>query len=77
MHSPVLQDRNITSNYGRNAAFEFFAETFSDVYTHGKGAKKASIATVQEYEKRQKKLQADRWKYRQSGGFMRMFRKKV
>ncbi|MBQ6517240.1 MAG: hypothetical protein IJI14_00885 [Anaerolineaceae bacterium] len=54
-----------------------FAETFGDVYTHGKQAKQFSIATVKEYEKRQKKLQRMKYQYNQSNWFMKLFRKKI
>ena len=76
-NSPTLEDRNLTSGYGASSATEMFAETFGDVYTHGKQAKKLSIATVNEYEERQKKLQRMKFKYNQSNWFMKMFRKKI
>jgi hypothetical protein len=75
--SPALAGNDITSNYGKSASFEFFAETFGDVYAHGKQAKRASIETVREYEKRQKALQRAKYKYNQSNFFMKWFRKKV
>ena len=75
-HSKTLENRNITSAYGASAAHEMFAETFGDVYTHGENAKKFSIATVKEYEKRQKELQRMKYKYNQSNWFMKLFRKK-
>ena len=75
--SPTLQNRKITSGYGSSSATEMFAETFGDVYTHGSRAKAVSIATVKEYEKRQKKLQRMKYTYNQSNWFMKMFRKKV
>ena len=75
--SPTLQNRKITSGYGSSSATEMFAETFGDVYTHGSSAKPVSIATVKEYEKRQKKLQRMKYIYNQSNWFMKMFRKKV
>ena len=74
--SPTLMDRNLTSYYGRSSNGEFFAEAFGDVYTHGKNAKRLSIATVQEYEKRQKERQRMKFKYNQSSWFMKLFRKK-
>ena len=76
-NSPTLEDRNLTSGYGASAAHEMFAETFGDVYTHGKQAKKFSIATVKEYEKRQKELQRMKYNYNQSNWFMKLFRKKI
>lgn len=76
-NSPTLEDRYLTSGYGASSATEMFAETFGDVYTHGKQAKKLSIATVKEYEKRQKELQRMKFKYNQSNWFMKMFRRKV
>ncbi len=75
--SPALAGNDITSNYGKSASFEFFAETFGDVYAHGRQAKRASIETVREYEKRQKALQRAKYKYNQSSGFMKIFRKKI
>ena len=75
--SPTLDDRNITSAYGRCSPTEMFAETFGDVYQHGKSAKPVSIATVREYERRQKELQKMKYKYNQSNWFMKLFRKKV
>ena len=77
MGSAPLNDRRITSHYGQYAANEFFAETFADVYTHGQQAKRTSIETVKEYEKRQKALQRAKYKYNQSNWFMKLFRKKV
>lgn len=73
--SPSLAGNDITSNYGKSASFEFFAETFGDVYTHGKQAKRASIETVKEYEKRQKALQRAKYKYNQSNSIMKWIRK--
>ena len=75
--STALQDRNITSLYGSSSATEMFAETFGDVYTHGSSAKAVSIATVKEYEKRQKELQKMKFKYNQSNFFMKLFRKEI
>ena len=75
--SPALEGTDITSNYGKSAVFEFFAETFADTYTHGTNAKRASVAVVEEYEKRQKELQRAKYKYNQSNWFMKLFRKKV
>lgn len=76
-NSSTLEDRNITSGYGASSIAEMFAETFGDVYTHGKQAKQFSIATVKEYEKRQKKLQRMKYQYNQSNWFMKLFRKKI
>ena len=75
--SPLFRDLNITSFYGGGSALEFFAETFGDVYTHGSNAKKASIATVMEYEKRQKERQQAIYKYNQSVWYKKLFRKKI
>lgn len=41
-YSKTLEDRNITSAYGSSSATEMFAETFGDVYTHGRNAKAIS-----------------------------------
>jgi len=59
-----------TSRYGAETPGEFFAEAFHDVYANGENAKKASIATVQEYEKRQKILTAKKF-YRKKRGLWR------
>ncbi len=75
--SPALEGNDITSNYGKSAVFEFFAESFADTYTHGKNAKRSSVEVVKEYEKRQKALQRAKYKYNQSNWFMKLFRKKV
>lgn len=75
--SPTLNDTNFTSVYGRCSPSEMFAETFGDVYQHGSSAKPLSIATVKEYEKRQKELQKMKFNYNQSSWFMKLFRKKV
>ena len=50
------------SKYGSASAAEFIAEAFHDVYANGKEARKASVAVVKEYEKRQKKIQKDKFK---------------
>ena len=76
-NSPTLENRNITSMYGSSSATEMFAETFGDVYTHGAAAKPVSIATVKEYEKRQKEMQRMKYTYNQSNWFMKLFRTKV
>ena len=72
-----FRDPRITSYYGGTSAGEFFAETFGDIYTHGSNAKKASIATVKEYEKRQKERQLAIYKYNQSVWYKKLFRKKI
>ena len=51
-----------TSTYGSQSAAEFVAEAFHDVYANGKKARKASVAVVKEYEKRQKKIQRNKFK---------------
>ena len=51
-----LYKKGHTSRYGQKNATEFFAEAFADVYTHGKNARPASIAVVQEYESRYKEM---------------------
>ena len=75
--SPALEGNNYTSNYGKSAVYEFFAETFADTYTHGTNAKRTSVEVVKEYEKRQKAIQRAKYKYNQSNWFMKLFRKKV
>ena len=75
--SPALAGSAITSNYGKSAVYEFFAETFADTYTHGTNAKRTSKEVVKEYEKRQKALQRAKYTYNQSNWFMKLFRKKV
>ena len=75
--SPALEGTKITSNYGKSAVYEFFAETFADTYNHGTNAKRTSQEVVKEYEKRQKELQKAKYKYNQSNWFMKLFRKKV
>ena len=75
--SPALKGTEITSNYGKSAVYEFFAETFADTYNHGANAKRTSKAVVMEYEKRQKDLQRAKYEYNQSNWFMKLFRKKV
>ena len=75
--SPALAGTEITSNYGKSAANEFYAETFADTYTHGTNAKRTSQEVVKEYEKRQKDLQQAKFKYNQSNWFMKLFRRKV
>ena len=75
--SPALKGTEITSNYGKSAVFEFFAETFADTYNHGTNAKRTSKEVVKEYEERQKALQRAKYKYNQSNWFMKLFRKKV
>ena len=76
-NSEAFKDNAITSEYGKEAPFEFFAETFADTYTHGTNAKRTSIEVVKEYEKRQKELQKAKYNYNQSNWFMKLFRKKV
>ena len=56
-----LFQKGYTSYYGADNPTEFFAEAFHDVYANGNKAKPASIATVQEYEKRQKVLTAKKF----------------
>ena len=75
--SPALRGSGITSDYGKSATNEFFAETFADTYNHGTNAKRTSQEVVKEYEKRQKALQRAKYKYNQSNWFMKLFRKKV
>ena len=75
--SPALEGTKITSNYGKSAVYEFFAETFADTYNHGTNAKRTSKEVVKEYEKRQKALQRAKYHYNQSNWFMKLFRKKV
>ncbi len=48
--------KGYTSEYGAQNSAEFFAEAVHDVYANGNKAKKASVETVKEYEKRQKKF---------------------
>ena len=75
--SEAFKGNAITSEYGKEAPFEFFAETFADTYTHGTNAKRTSIEVVKEYEKRQKELQKAKNTYNQSNWFMKLFRRKV
>ena len=56
-----LYTKGYTSRYGADNPGEFFAEAFHDVYANGGNAKKTSIAVVQEYEKRQKRLTAEKF----------------
>lgn len=51
-----LFTKGYTSRYGAESPQEFIAEAFHDVYANGNKARKASVATVQEYERRQKNL---------------------
>ncbi len=67
-----LYAKGYTSKYGMAAPDEFFAEAFHDVYANGKKARKASIATVQEYEERQKKLTAEKF-FRKKRSWWRRF----
>ncbi|MBQ4514291.1 MAG: hypothetical protein II969_14950 [Anaerolineaceae bacterium] len=62
-----------TSRYGAESPGEFFAEAFHDVYANGNKARKASIATVQEYEKRQKTLTTKKF-FRKKRGLWRRFK---
>ena len=75
--SSALSGSEITSDYGKSATNEFFAETFADTYNHGTNAKRTSQEVVKEYERRQKALQRAKYKYNQSNWFMKLFRKKV
>lgn len=53
LDSKVIEEKSLTSNYGRTDKAEFFAEAFHDVYTHGAKARKTSVEIVKEYERRQ------------------------
>lgn len=67
-----LYTENYSSRYGVESPSEFFAEAFHDVYANGNKAKKASIATVKEYEKRQKTLTTEKF-FRKKRGLLRRF----
>ena len=67
-----LYKNGYSSRYGVESPSEFFAEAFHDVYANGNKAKKASIATVKEYEKRQKTLTTEKF-FRKKRGLLRRF----
>lgn len=69
----ALFSKGYTSRYGAEAPTEFFAEAVHDVYANGDKAKKTSIAVVEEYEKRQKKLTNKKF-FRKKRGLWTRFR---
>ena len=69
----ALFSKGYTSRYGAEAPTEFFAEAVHDVYANGDKARKTSIAVVEEYEKRQKKLTTKKF-FRKKRGLWTRFR---
>jgi hypothetical protein len=65
--------KGYTSEYGAQNSAEFFAEAVHDVYANGNKAKKASIETVKEYEKRQKKFTKNKFFKKKRGFFRKIF----